>query len=273
MFAEALEPLVASVAWRTAEGRVKAEVLGFDEHPPDAAAIMGAMRRCAATAGVQEPNISVTWETVRDWAADHARQLLPITAGRYFVYGSEYSGTVPAGKIGLRIPAGAAFGSGDHGTTKGCLLAMDRMRVIGDGPVLDMGCGSGILALAAARLWRRPVLAVDIDPVAVRVATENIAANRQTHLVRGLCAPGYRHRDIGSKQFAVITSNILARPLVRMAGDLAHHLGPGGTAVLSGLYSQDASWVLGAHRCVGLRKVGRIDLDGWATLVVCRKGA
>ena len=271
MFAEALEPLVASVAWRIAETKVKAEVLGFDEHPPDAAAIMDAMRRCAATAGVQEPNISVKLEAVRDWAAEYARQLSPITAGRYFVYGSEYSGTVPTGKIGLCVPAGAAFGSGDHGTTKGCLLAMDRMRVIGDGPVLDMGCGSGILALAAARLWRRPVLAVDIDPVAVQVATENIAANGQTHLVRGLCAPGYRHRDIGSKKFAVIISNILARPLARMAGDLAHHLGPGGTAVLSGLYSQDASWVLGAHRRAGLQKVGRIDLDGWATLVVRRK--
>ncbi|MEE2761749.1 MAG: 50S ribosomal protein L11 methyltransferase, partial [Pseudomonadota bacterium] len=224
------------------------------------------------TAGVKEPNISVTLETARDWTAEHSKQLPPINIGRCFVYGSGYSGAVPAGKIGLRVPAGAAFGSGNHATTKGCLLAMDRMRVISDGPVLDMGSGSGILALAAARLWRRPVLAVDIDPVAVQVATENIAANCQKHLVKGICAPGYRHRDIGSKKFDVIISNILARPLVRMACDLVHHLAPGGIAVLSGLYSQDANWVLGAHRRVGLRKVGRIDLDGWATLVMRGKG-
>jgi ribosomal protein L11 methyltransferase len=268
IFAAALEPLVASVAWRAAEGKIKAEVLGFNENPPDAVAIHGAMRRCAAAAGVMVPDVTVTREAVRDWAAGQAHRFPPIPAGRFFVYGSEYSGPTPAAKIGLRIPAGAAFGSGDHGTTKGCLLALDRIRRRVDGPVLDMGCGSGILALAAARLWRRPVLAVDIDPVAVMVAGENTKANRLSRLVRTICAPGYRHRDIGSRKFAVITANILARPLARMAGDLARHLGPGGTAILSGLLSQDASWVLGAHRRFGLRKAGVIELNGWATLVL-----
>ena len=271
IFAETLEPLVASVAWRAQEGKIKAEVLGFDAHPPDAVAIAAALRRCAEAAGVAEPGISITLEAVRDWAADNRKQFPPITAGQYFVYGSEYAGAVPVGKIGLRIPAGAAFGSGDHGTTKGCLLALDQIRRPVAGPVLDMGCGSAILALAAARLWRRQVLAVDIDPVAVLVAGENIKANGASHLVRGICAPGYRHRDIGSRQFSVITANILARPLARMAGDLARHLAPGGTAILSGLLVQDASWVLGAHRNHGLVKTGQIDLSGWATLVLRKK--
>lgn len=271
IFAEALEPFVASVAWRAQEGKIKAEVLGFDEYPPDAIAIRAALRRCAAAAGVAEPGISITREAVRDWAADNRKQFPPITAGRFFVYGSEYSGAIPAGKIGLRIPAGAAFGSGDHGTTKGCLLALDQIRQPVEGPVLDMGCGSAILALAAARLWRRQVLAVDIDSVAVMVAQENIQANGASHLARGLCAPGYRHRDIGRRQFAVITANILARPLARMAGDLARHLAPGGTAILSGLLIQDASWVLGAHRCHGLVKAGVTEINGWATLVLRNK--
>lgn len=271
LFAEALEPLVASVAWRAQEGKIKAEVLGFDEHPPNAAAIAAALRRCAEAAGVAEPDISITREAVRDWAADNRKQFPPITAGRFFVYGSEYSGPLPAANIALRIPAGAAFGSGDHGTTKGCLLALDKIRRPVDGPVLDMGCGSGILALAAARLWRRQVLAVDIDPVAVMVTEENIKANGASRLVRGLCAPGYRHRDIGARQYSVITANILARPLARMAGDLAHHLAPGGAAILSGLLVQDASWVLGAHRRFGLVKAGQIALNGWATLVLRKK--
>lgn len=271
IFAEALEPLVASVAWRAQEGKIKAEVLGFSEHPPDAAAIRAAMRRCAEAAGAAEPDISITREAVRDWAADNRKQFPPITAGRFFVYGSEYSEPLPAGKIALRIPAGAAFGSGDHGTTKGCLLALDKIRQPVAGSVLDMGCGSGILALAAARRWRVPVLAVDIDPVAVAVTAENIKANQVGYLVKAVSAPGYRHRDIGLAQYAVITANILARPLARMAGDLARHLAPGGTAILSGLLVQDASWVLGAHRRFGLMKAGQIDLNGWATLVLRKK--
>jgi ribosomal protein L11 methyltransferase len=271
IFAEALEPLVASVAWRAQEGKIKAEVLGFTAAPPDAVAIRAAMRRCAAAAGTAEPDMSITMEAVRDWAADNPNQFPPITAGRFFVYGSEYSGPLPAAKIALRIPAGAAFGSGDHGTTKGCLLALDQIRRPVPGPVLDMGCGSGILACAAARRWRRPVLAVDIDPVAVMVAQENIEANRLGHLARGICAPGYRHRNIGRAQYSVITANILARPLARMAGDLARHLAPGGTAILSGLLVQDASWVLGAHRRFGLIKAGQIAINGWATLVLRKK--
>jgi ribosomal protein L11 methyltransferase len=271
-FAEALEPLVASVAWRTAEGRIKAEVLGFSETPPDAAAIRRTLRLTARSVGVLEPEMAITREPVRDWAADNVKRFPPITAGRFFIYGSEYEGPKPAASIALRVPAGAAFGSGDHGTTRGCLLALDALRQLPPGPVLDIGCGSGILALAAARAWHRPALAVDIDPLAVMVARENIAANHLGHLVRAVCAPGYRHRKVRAGAHALITANILARPLARMAGDLARHLAPGGTAILSGLLTRDASWVLAAHRRFGLRKAGRIERDGWSTLIL-RKSA
>jgi len=267
-YAEALEPFVESVAWTALEDAVVAQITGFAPHLPDLEAIERAMRATAQATGTLVPKASVAREQIRDWLADNIRQFPPINAGRFFIYGSDFEGVVPMAKMGLRVPAGRAFGTGDHGSTMGCLLGIDALRQAPSGTALDMGCGSAVLALAIAKKWRTPVLAADIDPVAVATARENIEKNRARDLVRAIIAPGYRHREIGSRQFGLIAANILARPLCRMAGDLARHLAPGGAAILSGLLTEDAPRVAAAHRGFGLNMERRIEVNGWTTLVL-----
>lgn len=174
------------------------------------------------------------------------------------------------GRIVLRLDAGLAFGSGEHASTRGCLLAFERAAWRRPRRVLDLGTGSGILAIAAARRSRRPVLATDLDPWAVRVAAENARRNGVTTLVRARQADGWRDRVVRAGRYDLVFANILARPLCAMARDLAAHLAPGGTAILSGLLGTQARWVLGAHRRHGLVLARRHDVGAWATLVVSR---
>jgi ribosomal protein L11 methyltransferase len=138
--------------------------------------------------------------------------------------------------------------------------------------ILDVGCGTGILSIAAAKRWRRPVLASDIDPESVRVTRINAARNHVAGLVRAEAAPGYRHREIARRaRFDLVFANILARPLIEMAPDLARVLAPGGCAILSGLLARQEAAVLAAHRAQGLYLRVRIALEGWHTLVVARR--
>ena len=274
-FVTALEPHLDSVARTHDEDDMLAEsvITGFASGPPNEAAIHQAVAAAADAAQLGTPEIDIAQIRVRDWVADNLKEFPPLTAGRYFVYGAHYDGTVPAGKIGLRIPPGAAFGTGDHGSTRGCLLALDAMRGAPPRRVLDMGCGSGILALAAAKRWRgaRKIVAADMDPEAVEIAAANFARNGVGNRVESVVSPGYRAAPVRRNSYDLILANILARPLTRMAGDLAHHLAPGGTAILSGLVIRDAARVLAAHRRLGLFPVRRIVIDDWATLVLGRR--
>ena len=268
LFAEMIEPHVDSVSWTAMEGFAKAEVIGFAEHPPDEAGLITAIAVAAEAADVLKPDIEIGRIEIRDWVLDNLKQFPPLHAGRFFVHGADYEGSIPAASIALQIPAGAAFGTGDHGSTKGCLLAIDAINQGFCGRALDMGCGSGILAIAIAKRWRVNVTASDIDPVAVKTATENVAGNQVNRLVRTVTAPGYRHPAIGARRYDLIVSNILARPLAKLAKDLGRHLLPGGWAVLSGLLESDGNWVLAAHRNHGMRLVERIHVDGWLTLML-----
>jgi len=193
-----------------------------------------------------------------------------LRAGRYFIHGSHYRARPPAGTIALCIDAATAFGSGEHATTRGCLLALDALaRRRRFARVLDMGTGSGILAMAAAKTWRRRVMARDIDAEAVRVAARNAAANGVGSLLDLRRADGYR--GLGSGQpFDLVFANILARPLVLMAPALARVLAPGGVAVVSGLLARQERAVLAAHRARRLRLRRRIRLAGWHSLVLAR---
>lgn len=208
----------------------------------------------------------------KDWVEHVSRGFAPITAGRFFVHGTHFSGEKPLGKTAICVDAGAAFGSGEHATTSGCLEAIDqlsqRRRFM---RMLDMGCGSGILAIGMAKVWQKPVLAVDVDPIAVRVAGQNAALNQVSHLVHALESDGYAQEAVQRQApYDLIVSNILARPLMRFAPDLARALAPDGVAVLSGLLAAQERQVLHAHRAHGLRLQRRIAKDGWHTLILSR---
>ena len=207
----------------------------------------------------------------RDWLADNQLAFPPLTIGRFFVHGSHYRGPVPAGRIGVCVDAATAFGTGEHPSTRGVLLAFADLAK--RRPVrrpLDVGTGTGILAIAAAKRLRRRVWASDIDPAAVALARENARSNGVATFVRLRAAPGYRDRELRKRRYDLVLANILARPLTLMARDLARVLAPGGRAVLSGLLARQEGIVLAAHRGLGLALERRYVVDGWATLVVRR---
>ena len=209
-----------------------------------------------------------------DWVAESQKALPAIRAGRFYLYGSHVRERPPPAYSPLLVEAGAAFGTGRHETTRGCLVALTQLakrRAVRK--VLDMGCGSGLLAMAAARLWPCRVLAVDNDPVAVRVARANAALNRLSGPFRTAVSDGYQaHLVRRAGPYDLICANILAPPLRAMAPALARSLAPGGQAILSGLLVSQEAWVLRAHLDQGLRLQSRVVLGDWTTLVLTRRG-
>jgi ribosomal protein L11 methyltransferase len=192
---------------------------------------------------------------------------------RFAVRGTHLTGPLVANRISLTLDAGLAFGTGEHGSTRGCLVALETVARRRPRRILDMGTGSGILAMAAARLLNRRVLATDIEPWAVRVARENAALNGVGHLVTARLADGWRDPFVRAHgPYDLVFANILARPLCLMARDLALNLAPGGTAILAGLLANQARWVLLAHRAQGLRLERMLPQGAWTTIVV-RKAA
>jgi ribosomal protein L11 methyltransferase len=208
----------------------------------------------------------------RDWLIDNQLSFPPLRVGRFFVYGSHHRGGVPPGAIGVAVDAATAFGTGEHPSTRGCLLALERLaRRRRFRRPLDIGTGTGILSIAAAKLLCRKVLAGDIDPNAISVAHCNAARNGVGHLVQSRRAPGYRDQVIRRSRYDLVLANILARPLAVMAADLARRLAPGGRAVLSGLLRSQEAIVLAPHRGCGIVLDHRLVIDGWSTLVMRRR--
>lgn len=176
------------------------------------------------------------------------------------------------GRIPLTLDAGLAFGSGEHSSTQGCLMALEDLAQAPHN-VLDVGSGSGILAMAACKMYGAKALATDIEPWSVRVAEENVVMNGLRGRMEVILADGYRHRAIKTRApFDLIFANILARPLCAMAGDLGRHLRPGGRAILAGLLGTQVRMVLVAHQRAGLVLERRIDLAPWCTLVLHKPG-
>lgn len=245
---------------------------------PDRARLTARVAVLAEALALPEPALTIELLPALDWLTRSYQSFPPLRAGRFFIYGSHFEGSLPPGAIGLHIDAATAFGSGEHATTRGCLLALDRLARrcrLADrrgARALDMGCGSGILALAIAKRWRVPVVAVDIDTESVRVARENARLNGVAPLVHADGGDGYRAAPVARfGPYRLIVSNILARPLARMAPALARHLVPGGTAVLSGLLVRQERHVLAAHRAQGLFLVARLRIGEWSTLVLRRR--
>lgn len=210
-----------------------------------------------------------------DWIKLSQEGLPPVRAGRFFVYGAHDAGTVPKGVIPIRIEAGLAFGTGHHETTALCLSVLSdlsKQRCYAN--VLDLGCGTGLLAIGAAKLWHRPVLATDIDAIAIEVTRENALVNAAGPLVRAAVADGMQHPAIAAASpFDLILANILAGPLTRFAPGIARSLAPGGTAVLSGLLRGQENLVLGFYRSHGLILRGVKRMGAWSALMLERPRA
>jgi len=209
-----------------------------------------------------------------DWVAAVRRELTPVEAGRFFVFGSHDAGRVPPDRVALQIEATVAFGTGHHGTTLGCLRAFDRLLDAGFQParVADIGCGTAVLALAAAAVLPGAlVLASDIDQVAVDVARANVAINGAQGRVECLEAAGFAHPRLAeAAPFDLVFANILKGPLVELAPAMAAHVGIDGLIILSGLLIEQADAITAAYVAAGFHPQAREDIGDWATLVLRR---
>ncbi|MBN8633373.1 MAG: 50S ribosomal protein L11 methyltransferase [Rhodobacterales bacterium] len=244
------------------------EVGGYFLEPPDQV-----MLEVLATAFGAKPFALSELPEV-DWVAHVRRELSPVDAGRFFVFGSHDADKVPAGRVPLQIEATVAFGTGHHGTTLGCLLAFDRLLTAGwrPGRVADVGCGTAVLAMAAAAtLPEALVIASDIDRVAVDVAEANVAINGLAGRVECIEAAGLDHARLRAlAPYDLIFANILKGPLIELAPAIATHLATGGRAILSGLLAVQADSVAAAYVASGLILNSRDDIGEWSTLVLQR---
>ncbi len=265
---EELEPEPVGVGvFELEDGSGLWEVGAYFVEPPDdiALALLSAAHGAAPFAVSELPEI--------DWVAHVRRELKPVEAGRFFVYCSHDADKLPEGRIGLLIEAAMAFGTGHHGTTLGCLKALDRLADAGfqGRNAIDVGCGTAVLAMAAARIWPDPVLASDIDAVAVEVAEANVQANNLAGRVECLEAVGFDHPRIAERApFDLVFANILKGPLIALAPDMARHTAPGGYAILSGLLVTQAGDVLAAYTAQGFSLHHREDIGEWSTLTLTR---
>jgi len=204
----------------------------------------------------------------QDWIKLSQEGLPPVRAGRFFVYGAHDAGIVPRGVIPIRIEAGLAFGTGHHETTALCLSVLSELaRKRAFRNVLDLGTGTGLLAIGAAKLWKRRVLASDIDPVAVEVAHDNAVANGTGPLVRAVVADGLANPVLShGAPYDLLIANILASPLTRLAPDIIRVLAPGAMLVLSGLLTNQEKLVTSFYR--DLRFLGVRRMGPWSALVL-----
>jgi ribosomal protein L11 methyltransferase len=263
-----LDDIAAAVsAFETASDEWRLEA--YPQSPALTPDLLAQLALAAAASGGELVEIGEEKLPDRDWLSQNQLAFPPLRIGRVFVYGSHYRGRVPPGAVGIALDAATAFGTGEHPSTRGCLMALQALaqqRRIAH--PLDIGTGTGILSIAAAKLLRCRVLASDIDAGSVAVARHNVARNGVAGLVRVGHAQGYRGPLVRRRHHDLILSNILARPLALLAADLARHLAPGGHAVLSGLLRRQEPIVLAPHRGLGIVLERRIVIDGWSTLIL-----
>jgi len=231
-----------------------------------------AIRSLVTTAAGEEVADSITFETVeaRDWVKATLEELVPVHAGRFVVHGRHDRANVPPNKIGIEIEAALAFGTGHHGTTRGCLLLLDHvLKAHRPRRVLDLGTGSGVLAIAAAKALCRPVLASDIDAPSVGVARQNARLNGVGHLVEAIRATGFSAPDFARHgPFDLVLANILANPLRQLAGPMSRQMAPKGLVILSGLLTHQAAGVVATYRARGLVPLAHLKIEGWSSLLL-----
>lgn len=259
---------------RGADGTVPVDV--YLEDAPEADVLAHALADAAREAGVPAPEVHSEDLPDVDWVQRSYAGLPPIRAGRFWIYGEHHRDLPrPPGAIAFHIEANMAFGTGRHESTLGCLLELERLARGGFkvNRALDMGAGSGLLAFAVARLWRRPVIAADNDAGSVAICRENARLNGVARWVTSVRSEAYASNAVRANgPYDLICANILAEPLTAMAPDLAANLAPGGVAILAGMLDHQARRVMLRHRAQGLELVRRRGIAGWTTLVLRRPG-
>lgn len=275
VFEGLLDPFAEAVSIFEADNGAFWRIAGYCVGEPARGPIEAAAAVAAVAAGTGVPELRIEALADTDWLAENRRSFAPVSAARFFVHGSHFGGMPPAGSIPIMLDAGPAFGAGSHETTRGCLIALDRIaRRRGFAPkhMLDLGCGSGILAIAMAKLWDRPVRAIDNDPVAVETTKANAAANTVGELVEALLGDGLDTiLPLPDQPYDLVAANILSQPLIDLAPRLASALTPGGFIVLSGILRDQQNEVRAAYRRAGLVTAGSVPLGDWPTLIYRRK--
>jgi ribosomal protein L11 methyltransferase len=240
--------------------------------PPDEANIRALVAAVTGEATAR----AVTFAEVRecDWVATSLAGLRPVRAGRFLLHGAHGRGAAKANDIAIEIEAALAFGTGHHGSTRGCLLMLESVaRRRRPAAILDLGTGSGVLAIAAAKLFKRAVYAGDIDPVCVKTTSANAQRNRVASFVHPVLAKGTAHPSVrNGGPYDLVLANILARPLRDLAPQIAKLTAPCAKMILSGLIAPDVSGVVNAYQRQGMVLSRRLDIDGWVTLLVQRCG-
>jgi ribosomal protein L11 methyltransferase len=230
------------------------------------------LREIVTNAASREIAGTLTFETVeaRDWVKASLEDLAPVPAGRFVVHGAHDRERVAPNKLAIEIEAALAFGTGHHGTTRGCLMLLDHvLKACQPRRMLDLGTGTGVLGIAAAKALKIGVLASDIDPPSVKVARENARLNETGSLVQviratGFSAPGFSQRG----PFDLVLANILANPLRQLATPMARHLAPRAMVILSGLLTHQAGAVIAAYRARGLVPLRHLRIEGWSSLLL-----
>lgn len=236
--------------------------------PPDQPLV----RELVANAAGADIAEGITFDTVeaKDWVKASLEDLVPVPAGRFVVHGQHDREMIAPNKLGIEIEAALAFGTGHHGTTRGCLLLLDHvLKAWRPRRVLDLGTGTGVLAIAAARALHEKVLASDIDPLSVQVARENARLNVSGHLVQAIRATGFSAPQFAAAApFDLVLANILANPLRQLATPMARHLAPSALVILSGLLTHQAPGVIAAYRARGLVPIRHLRIAGWSSLLL-----
>lgn len=234
------------------------------------------LRELITTSAGNDIATTLTFDMVeaKDWVKASLEDLVPVPAGRFVVHGSHDRDRVAPNKLAIEIEAALAFGTGHHATTRGCLLLLDHvLKHARPARVLDLGTGTGVLGIAAAKALHHPVLASDIDPPSVRVAAENAVLNEAGPHMRVIRATGFAAPDFARcGPFDLVLANILANPLRQLAGPMTRHLTPGARIILSGLLTHQAPAVIAAYRARGLVPLRHLRIEGWSSLLLRKIG-
>ena len=264
------EGQAAITAFARGDGRWDVSVHFAD--PPDEDSIRNLVGLAAGDDAAQ----SIAFDTVeaKDWVKASLEGLVPVPAGRLVVHRQHDRAHVPRNKLGIEIEAALAFGTGHHGTTRGCLILLDQvLRSRMPRRVLDLGSGTGVLAIAAAKALRQRVLASDIDPVSAGIVRDNARLNGVGNLVESVCATGFSAPCFKARApFDLVLANILANPLRQLATPMAAHLAPSAMVILSGLLPHQAGGVIAAYRARYLVLLRQLQIDGWSSLLMQRAG-
>jgi len=276
VFQGLLDPYAEAVSIFEVDNGALWRISGYSTTEPDRVRVESAAAVAASAAGLPAPVLRIEALAKTDWLAENRRSFEPVSAATFFVHGSHFDGRPPAGSIPIELDVGPAFGAGSHETTKGCLLVLDRLarrRKFTPRRLLDLGCGSGILAIAMAKLWGKPVRAIDHDPIAVETTKANARTNAVGKLIEAASGDGLDPDFLAPHEtYDLIAANIVSDPLIAMAPRLAGALTPGGFAVLSGILNEQQREVRTAYKQAGLLAAGSVPLGEWTTLIY-RRGA